>query len=106
MQDYSITSRDVQALFSAADDNGLASCSVQTIRTSPEGEETMLGEGEWNEETGRRQASQVFSQDGIYRLWVRAVDGSGLQSEARAQVIVDKQNPVIAYVDEMDGTWV
>ena len=106
VQDYSITSRDVQALFSAADDNGLASCSVQTIRTSPEGEETMLGEGEWNEETGRRQASQVFSQDGIYRLWVRAVDWSGLQSEARAQVIVDKQNPVIAYVDEMDGTWV
>lgn len=106
VQDYLITSRDVQALFSAADDNGLASRSVHTTWISPEGAETELEEGEWRTGSGGSQMSQVFSQDGIYRMKIKAVDRAGFSAEADAQVIVDKQNPVIAYVDEMDGTWV
>ncbi|MBM6685784.1 hypothetical protein H9X90_06580 [Faecalicatena contorta] len=106
VQDYMITSRDVQALFEASDDNGLASCSVHTIWISPEGASTVLEEGEWRDENGSSKLSQIFSQDGIYRMRIRAVDRAGFQSETETQVIVDKQNPVIAYVDEIDGTWV
>ncbi len=106
VEDYMITSRDVQALFTASDDNGLVSCSVHTTWTSPEGVSTVLEEGEWKKENGSSQLSQIFSQDGMYRMQIRAVDRAGFQSKTEAQVIVDKQNPVIAYVDEMDGAWV
>ena len=104
-KDYLITSKDIHALCAASDDNMLDFCSVQTIWTSPEGEETVLDGGEWSGEGGSRQAEQIFQNDGIYRIHVRAADAAGFHAETKVQVIVDKNNPVITYVDELDGTW-
>ena len=101
--DYMITSRDVTALFRASDDNLLASCSAQTVWITPEGEETVLEGAKWSREGDSWQARQTFDRDGIYRMQVRARDQAGFQTEQSVQVIVDKSNPVISWVDEMDG---
>lgn len=103
--DYMITSRDVSALFAVSDDNTLKSCSVETSWITPEGEEIPVPEEEW-QAAGERQMRQTFSRDGIYRMHLKAEDMAGFQSEASAQVIVDKNNPVISYIDEIDGTYV
>lgn len=101
--DYMITSRDVTALFRASDDNLLASCSAQTVWITPEGEETVLEGAKWSREGETWQARQTFDRDGIYRMQVRARDQAGFQTEQSVQVIVDKSNPVISWVDEVDG---
>ena len=101
--DYMITSRDVTALFRASDDNLLASCSAQTVWITPEGEETVLEGAKWSREGETWQARQTFDRDGIYRMQVCARDQAGFQTEQSVQVIVDKSNPVISWVDEVDG---
>ena len=101
--DYMITSRDVTALFRASDDNLLASCSAQTVWITPEGEETVLEGAKWSREGESWQARQTFDRDGIYRMQVCARDQAGFQTEQSVQVIVDKSNPVISWVDEVDG---
>lgn len=47
-----------------------------------------------------------LEEDGVYEIYAAAGDLAGHKSEQRYQVIVDKTNPVIRYVDQMQGAYV
>lgn len=47
-----------------------------------------------------------LEEDGIYEIYAAAKDLAGHESERRYQVIVDKSNPVIRYVDQLQGVYV
>lgn len=47
-----------------------------------------------------------FGEDGVYEIYVAAEDLAGHKSEQHYQIIVDKTNPVIRYVDQMQGAYV
>lgn len=103
IEDYMITSQAVEAVFQAREDNGIKETAAQVEWESAEGDRQTVPVGTWREENGVREAALTLSEDGIYRMKMRAVDLAGHTSEKEAQVIIDSHNPVIRYVDELDG---
>lgn len=103
IEDYMITSQAVEAVFQAREDNGIKETAAQVEWESAEGDRQTVPVGTWKEENGVREAALTLSEDGIYRMKMRAVDLAGHTSEKEAQVIIDSHNPVIRYVDELDG---
>lgn len=48
----------------------------------------------------------LIEEDGLYEIHVEAEDLAGNKSEQNYQITVDKTNPVIRYVDQMQGVYV
>ena len=48
---------------------------------------------------------QTLAEDGLYKLRMNVTDMAGNVSHAERQLIIDKENPVIAHVDELDGKY-
>lgn len=46
------------------------------------------------------------SEDGIYVVELRAVDMAGNVDRKEEQFIIDKTNPIIRYVEELNGKWI
>ncbi len=103
IEDYMITAQAVEAVFRIREDNGLMKSSAQVEWESAEGIRQTVPVETWKEENGVREAVLTLSEDGIYRMKMSAVDLAGFSSEQEAQVIIDSHNPVIRYVDELDG---
>lgn len=106
IDNYMITSRPAEVCFRAEDDNILDSVTVRNMRESPEGDVEELPENEWLSEEEANVMRQRLSEDGIYKMELTASDRAGFVRSQSAQVIVDKKNPVIRFVDELDGRFV
>lgn len=48
---------------------------------------------------------QTLAEDRLYKLRMNVTDMAGNVSHAERQLIIDKENPVIAHVDELDGKY-
>lgn len=101
--DYMITGSEVPVFCKVFEDNSLKSCQVLTQWEDTDGEITALAEPEWTDEGGIRKAELTLKEDGIYRMKVLAEDLAGFTETREAQVIIDSKNPVIRYVDELEG---
>ena len=106
IDNYMITSRPAEVCFRAEDDNILDSVTVRNMRESPQGDVEELPENEWMSEGEASVMRQRLSEDGIYKMELTASDRAGFVRSQSAQVIVDKKNPVIRFVDELDGRFV
>lgn len=106
IDNYMITSRPAEVCYRAEDDNILGSVTVRNMRESPEGHVEELPENEWMSEGEASVMRQQLSEDGIYKMELTASDLAGFVRSRSAQVIVDKKNPVIRFVDELDGRFV
>lgn len=103
--DYTITGQDVDVVYEAGDENLLKDMEVWTIWTSPDGTTQQLEEGIWTQRDGKRQFCQKLIQEGTYQLKVRGTDQAGFSAVKETQVIIDKNNPVISYIEELNGTY-
>ena len=90
-----ITSRDILLRFQVQDENGIASWRMQGTREDIDGMVSHVEEAEQNEIT--------LDQEGIYRLELQAVDLAGHISATSRQFIIDKSDPVIRLIDELEG---
>lgn len=101
--DYMITSQPVTVTYRAVEENGLKECAAKVQWEDTDGNKQMLQNDEWTEEGKGKQMIQTLSEDGIYQMKVSAVDLASFYDEASAQIIIDSHNPVIRYVDELEG---
>ena len=53
----------------------------------------------------KKESVQTLAEDGLYKLRMYVTDMAGNVSHAERQLIIDKENPVIAHVDELDGKY-
>lgn len=98
------------------DDNILETAGMQVWRTSPKGERMLYAEQVYNQpETGggtenHKEAAAKWqtslTEDGYYEISVNATDRAGNVSELRKSLTVDRTNPVIRYVEQMQGQYV
>lgn len=103
--DYMITSQPVTVTCRAVEDNGLKECTAETLWQDTQGVRHNLSSGEWREEGNGKMMMQVLEHDGIYQLKASACDLASFRDEISAQIIIDSQNPVIQYVDELHGKY-
>ena len=103
MTDYMITSREVPVTFQISEENGLRNCEAVAEWEDTEGNKTMLPVTEWSDAEGVTKAEVLFKEDGIYRVNVSAEDLAGHLAVEEAQFIIDSHNPVIRYVDRLEG---
>lgn len=100
--DYLITSRDVEMMLTAQDDNGIQSAQAEVVWTSPDGEKKRTEE-QWTDTGDGRRLKCRLQQDGIYQVKVTVADLAGFTAQERLQIIIDKTNPVIRKVDTLRG---
>ena len=102
---YMITSRPVTALYEIAEENVLSEFAADTQWENVTGKKMVLPVPEWEKTEAGRKVSQTLTEDGIYRIHVTAKDRAGYEAEDYRQIIIDKENPVIRYVDDLQGQY-
>lgn len=105
IEDYMITSRPVTALYEVAEENVLSEFAANTQWENVNGEKKTLPVPEWEKTESGRKVSQILKEDGIYHIHVTAKDRAGYEAEDYRQIIIDKENPVIRYVDNLQGQY-
>lgn len=51
------------------------------------------------------QEKNLFSDNGLYQLWLKARDAAGNYSETQCIFLIDKEKPKIRYVEELEGRY-
>lgn len=102
-KNYMITSKSVNLVYEISEENMLQEFYAQTVWTNIKGKEKQLSSSEWKNHSKGKILTQTLKNDGIYRVKVQAKDMSGHVSIKDMQVIVDKTDPIIRYIEELNG---
>ena len=111
VQDYMITSKPVKVNYLAEEENIFQVVQAHISKEDITGRKEETEITEWrigkSDESGkmRKESSQTLTEDGIYKLRMNAADMAGHEKQVERQVIIDKENPVIVHVDELDGKY-
>lgn len=111
VQDYMITSKPVKVNYLAEEENIFQIVQAHISKEDITGRKEETEITEWrigkSDESGkmRKESSQTLTEDGIYKLKMNAADMAGHEKQVERQVIIDKENPVIVHVDELDGKY-
>lgn len=110
VHDRMITGQAVQADVKITDENFLRYQRMEIWRTAPGETQKLLEEQTENAvelgghiETGWKVC---LEEDGIYEINLVAEDYAGNRSETAYQVVVDRTDPLIRYVSQMQGVYV
>lgn len=106
VRDGMITAQKQKAVFMAGDENVLKDCRLTVIRMRPDGQSEMFldaGTEEWVGSPQEKRFEAEFTEDGKYVCSVCAEDASGRRTEKTLSFVIDQTNPVIRYVDQLDG---
>lgn len=101
-KNYMITSKTIVVTGAIDEENGLKDFDMKIIRESTEGTKKKMSASEWKEEGTKKTVRYPLKKDGIYYIEIRATDMSGYTSTQKMQVIIDKTNPVIGYIDTLN----
>lgn len=106
VRDGMITAQKQKAVFMAGDENVLKDCRLTVTRMRPDGQSEMFldaGTEEWVGSPQEKRFEAEFTEDGKYVCSVCAEDASGRRTEKTLSFVIDQTNPVIRYVDQLDG---
>ncbi|MGN0352870.1 MAG: Ig-like domain-containing protein [Roseburia sp.] len=78
---------------------------IDVTREDAAGNITDVPVGSFNSTAKESSLTYSFKEDGIYTSTLTAVDKAGNESTVKKTVTVDTTNPVIRYVDEIDGKY-
>ena len=111
VEDYTITSKPVQVSYLAEEENVIQTVRANILKEDIDGKKEETEITEWKtksrNESGdtKKESVQTLAEDGLYKLRMNVTDMAGNVSHAERQLIIDKENPVIAHVDELDGKY-
>lgn len=105
VEEYMITSSPLTVTYEIQEDNILNEFSAFADWENVQGQKSVLPVSEWEKTKIGRKTTQTLSEDGIYQFYMHAADKAGYQTERKVQVIIDKENPMIQYVEELDGKY-
>lgn len=101
-EEYTITSQPVTINYEIEEDNILQEFNAKTEWENVHGKKKSIPVEEWKESNVGKTARQTFTEDGIYKIRLNAADRAGYSDENSRQFIIDKENPIIQHVDELD----
>lgn len=102
---YMISGRDLNLSFKVQEENICQSMEVSVVRENQEGEASEALLTDWQADGSTYTAEVKLDQDGIYRFRFTASDAAGNRAELYRQVILDKTNPVIRFIELFQGRW-
>lgn len=103
--DYMITGQPVEMYFKAREENVLSKASGKVIWETPDGAVRHTDIQGWTETGDGREAFLRLEEEGSYQVSIEAQDGVGHTASADRRLVIDRTNPVIQYVDALDGTY-
>lgn len=95
--------------FILKDENILTDCSLKVSWTRIDGTtETVMKNApeDWRGSPGEKRAEVDFSEDGKYVCTVTGTDASGRCTEKTISFIIDRTDPVIRYVEQLNGAYI
>lgn len=106
VEDSAITGENVEMEIAVLEENVLLNSEIRISHTDPDEERTEivtinLGDWEWTE--GGRKKKIVLEETGIYECRIAAEDAAGHETERSLTFTIDRDSPVIRYVDQMNG---
>ena len=101
-----ITSRTVHLEISAKDRKQLKEASFIVKRKNDAGESVFSEKKETKFVKNSWITDLEIEEDGIYTIELKAVDMAGNVERKEEKIIVDKTNPIIRYVEDLDGKWI
>lgn len=102
-KNYMITGKSVNLAYEISEENMLQEFYAQTVWTNVKGKERQLSSTEWENNGKGKILTQTLKNDGVYHVKVQAKDMAGHVSMKDMQVIIDKTNPIIRYMEALDG---
>ena len=109
VRDRMIAGKEKSAVFTLYDENILADCRLAVSRTGIDGKEEKIqepSEGNWKGSGQKKQIEMKFSEDGKYVCRIYARDASGRRTEKTVVFTIDRTDPVIRYVEQLNGTYI
>ena len=103
IDNYMIAGDNVQFSCKVMDDNEILTVNGKIVWEDVNGNKKNMEATEWNKEGKMYIFRGELRQDGIYHIFFQVEDQAGNQSEEEWQIIIDKTNPVIKKVQELDG---
>ncbi len=110
VHDHMIAGKPVKGKVIIQEENDLASAKMEIWKITSDKKRELLQEKKKEPEpfSGSQKLEWGISldKDGIYEINLTAEDRAGHESSQSCQVILDQTNPVIRYVDQMQGAYV
>lgn len=101
--DFEICAVSRQAVLRIQENNLLSNKTVRIVREQENGSSTEMQLGEWKMEGDTAVLTQTLEEDGIYKIEIAGEDRAGRTDARKMQVIIDKSNPVIDFLEQMGG---
>jgi len=110
IHDHMIAGQPVKGKIRIQEENDLASASMEVWKVTSDKKRELMEEKKKEPEpfSGPQEIEWdiTLEEDGVYDIHMTAKDRAGHESRQDSQVIVDQTNPVIRYVDQMQGVYV
>ncbi len=94
---FAIVNTDVEILGQIEEENTVGEYVFEGIWKTADGKESLISTLKCNQE------KNVFSENGLYQLWLKARDAAGNYSETQCIFLIDKEKPKIRYVEDLEG---
>lgn len=107
VRDGQVFGENRKVVFTVSDENLLRDCGLTVSRTDINGTEERTERydpEDWNGTGQEKNTEMNFSEDGRYVCTVRAKDASGRRAERTVTFVIDKTDPVIRYIEQLDGS--
>lgn len=105
LSDCRISSIPIEIQCAIMEENKIRQAEARIEWESPEGRLVRSTLKEWEKMAEGMQLSRRLSEDGIYRIVVNAEDAAGHTVLSEGHVVIDRQNPRIQYVDQLNGQY-
>lgn len=98
-----------KGVFTLKDENILKDCSLKVFQTRIDGTTETIVETapeDWRGTAGEKRSEVEFSEDGKYVCTVTGTDASGRCTKKTISFIIDSTDPVIRYVEQLNGSYI
>lgn len=102
-ENYAIVGKNLEYVCRVYEADNMQSVNGEIIWENKKGETQITKMKDWEEAKGQYVYYGRLSVDGIYHITVEVIDAEGEKHKESRQVIIDKTNPVIQSIAELDG---
>lgn len=103
--DYLITGKPMDLSAVVAEENIVSSAVAHVKYTDVKGQTSETAVSDWASTDGSQKATLHIEKDGTYELSVEANDAAGHQSAQTIHITLDSENPMVRYVEQLNGRY-
>lgn len=105
IENHMITGDEKEIVCRVADEHRISALKGSIVWTAPDGVKKSRMIENWKKDGEQYYAREKLRENGKYEISIEAADQAGNQSEKQMQVIIDRENPVIHGLEELNGKY-